>query len=73
MKNNIILEKIEKDIEKLAPQEQLILMERLVVLLKNELSNDDFSQKKSNSEIIFVTKRSDVIGSLTREEIYDYL
>ena len=65
----VTLEKIEKDIEKLALQEQLRLMGSLVSLLKKELSNDEFSRKTSESKIVFAIKKSDVIGSLTREEI----
>ena len=73
MESEIILGEIEKSIEKLSLQEQLILMERLVGLLKKELNDNKFLQKASGEKIVFTTKKSDVIGSLTREEIYDYL
>jgi len=33
----------------------------------------ELSLKSQDEKIVFATRESDVIGSLTREEIYDYL
>jgi len=70
MKDEITLQEIEKGIEKLAPQDQLKLVEELIHLFR-ENSKINFTYKYE--KIVFATRKSDVIGSLTREEIYDYL
>ena len=33
----------------------------------------ELSLKSQDEKIVFATRKSDIIGSLTREEIYDYL
>jgi hypothetical protein len=53
-------------------EEDIRIVEELVNLLKDK-PKKRYKKKQRSDKVVFLAKKSDVIGPLTREEIYDYL
>jgi len=59
------------DVSDLSDKDIKIIQEFIKILRAK--TREEFSLKSQDEKIVFATRKSDIIGSLTREEIYDYL
>jgi hypothetical protein len=59
------------DVSDLSDKDIRIVQEFVKILRVR--TRKELSLKSQDEKIVFATRESDVIGSLTREEIYDYL
>jgi len=59
------------DVSDLSDKDIKIVQEFVKILRVR--TRKELSLKSQDERIVFATRESDIIGSLTREEIYDYL
>ena len=55
------------------PKEKVSYLQQLIEQWRKEAAQIETGENNRDEDIVFATHKSDVLGPITRREIYDYL